>query len=76
MSKPKLCQDCRWSRPERELSWNNRCLHPSAVARDAWALATNAPQPAGAGVDCHTERGKRSLFAACGMRGKLWEEKP
>jgi len=23
-----------------------------------------------------TERGKRSLFAACGMRGKLWEEKP
>ena len=28
------------------------------------------------GVSCRNERQKRSPFALCGMKGKLWEPKP
>lgn len=69
---PALCLDCAHAKPERRSEWNNRCLHPKVVAADSWALANNYEgQPYG--VSCREERGKRSPFAPCGMRGKLWE---
>lgn len=74
MSKPfpALCRDCRHSRPEPSSNWNNRCFHPKVVSRDSWALASNH-EGESCGTSCRDERGKRSPFAACGMRGKLWE---
>ena len=72
---PVLCMDCRYSKPEPNSSWNNRCFHPKVVASDSWALANNH-EGKPTGVSCHDERRKRSIFAQCGMKGKLWEPKP
>lgn len=70
---PKLCRDCNHSKPEHNFEWNNRCYHVKVVIRDSQALAGNYEgQPAG--VCCRDERGKK-WFAACGMKGKLWEPK-
>jgi len=71
---PALCMFCRYSKPEPRSEWNNRCFHPKVVASDSWALANNQ-EGAPAGVSCRDERGKCSLFAPCGMKGKLWEPK-
>lgn len=71
---PALCLDCKWSKPEPRFEWNNRCFHPKVIARDPWALSNNYEgQPVG--VSCRDERQKRSLFAPCGMSGRLWERK-
>jgi hypothetical protein len=71
---PALCLDCRHARPEEKASWNNRCFHPKVVGSDSWALSNNHEgKPYGS--SCRDERHKRSPFAPCGMRGKLWEPK-
>lgn len=71
---PALCLGCKHSKPEKGADWNNRCFHPKVIASDSWALANNNEgQPCG--VNCRDQRGKRSLFAPCGMKGKLWEPK-
>lgn len=72
---PALCRDCKWSEPEDKrstLQWSNVCTNPKVVATHPWALANNREgQPAW--PQCHDERGKRTWWAPCGMRGKLWE---
>jgi hypothetical protein len=71
---PALCKDCKWSKPERRpTDHNNRCFHPKVVCKDSWALANNNFEGDPTGVYCRDERRKYSLFAACGMKGKLWE---
>ena len=71
---PALCRDCKHSQPERRNYWNNRCFHPKVVASDPWALANNNEGDP-CGTSCLDERHKRSPFAPCGMKGKLWEPK-
>ncbi len=75
MSKPfpALCRDCKHSQPEERSEWNLRCLHPIVSAKDPWALAGGG---AIRGSDCRSERERRSLFAPCGMKGKLWAASP
>lgn len=76
MTQLKLCQDCKWSTPEKNSEWNNRCYHPLVVAHDAWALAQNREgEKRGYGVCCHEERKKGWLRGQCGMRGALYEVK-
>lgn len=59
---PKLCMDCKHSKPETRSQWKNRCFHPAVVCSDSWALADNDEgQPYG--VSCRDERQKRSWFA-------------
>jgi hypothetical protein len=71
---PALCMHCRHSKPEESRSSFHRCFHPVVVSKDAWALSANKEgQPSG--TSCYDERRKRSIFAPCGMRGKLWEAK-
>ena len=71
---PALCLYCKHGREEPRSSWNHRCFHPKVVSQDSWALSNNHEgQPYG--VCCREERQKRSWFAPCGMRGKLWEAK-
>lgn len=69
---PALCLNCVHSKPEPNFSWCNRCFHPKVVADDAWALANNF-EGNPYGVNCSDERKRRSWFAPCGMKGKLWE---
>ncbi len=71
---PKLCMDCKYSKPEERSTWNNRCFHPKVVCADSWALSNNN-EGKPYGVCCRDERQKRSWFAPCGMRGKLFERK-
>jgi hypothetical protein len=71
---PALCMDCKHSKPEKNYSWNNRCLHPKVVASDSWALANNN-EGMPYGSNCREERQKISFFAPCGAKGKLWEPK-
>jgi hypothetical protein len=74
MSKPfpLLCKECKWSKPEANSDWNLRCTHPFVNSRDPWALSAGRGS---GGTTAREERGKRSWFAACGMKGKLWETK-
>lgn len=69
---PYFCNNCVWSKPERESSWNLRCFNPKVNAKDDWALGSvNMP-----GSDCRTERGKTwIMFPACGMSGKQYKSK-
>lgn len=48
-------------------------MHPIVSAKDPWALAGGG---AIRGSDCRSERERRSLFAPCGMKGKLWAASP
>ncbi len=66
----KLCKDCKWSQPEKNSNWNLRCQCPEVNAKDAWALSQTTFE----GTSCHTERSEK-WFAACGMKGKMWEIK-
>lgn len=72
----RLCQNCKWSQPERTFERNNRCFHPNVNALDYYALSMNSTSNdnRGRGTDCAREREKRWPFAACGMRGALYEE--
>ena len=67
---PALCRDCKHSQPSTISDWNLRCINPVVNARDSWALAAVQIN----GSDARSEREKR-IFAACGMKGKLWEPK-
>lgn len=69
---PLFCKDCAWSAPEERSEWNLRCHHPEVNARDPWALAAAANIK---GSDCRGVREKNSVWAVCGMKGKLWEPK-
>lgn len=73
----KLCQNCKWSEPEKNFEWNNRCFHPQVIRTDRWALSKNAKDNdrRGCGVDTGPEREKRWPRGACGMRGALYEPK-
>ena len=68
---PALCRDCKFSKPSPGSEWNLKCLHPRVNAGNAWALVANGDF----GCECRGERERRSLFAPCGMKGKLWEKK-
>ena len=69
---PALCRDCKYSAPEERSSWAIRCHHPKVNANDSWALSNGGSVQ---GSDCRAQREKRSFFALCGMRGKLWAPK-
>lgn len=72
---PALCRDCRFGKPQKDFGWNNVCMNPKVNAQSSWALANNHEgEPAY--TQCQSERERRSPFAACGMKGKLWEPKP
>ena len=72
MKEPKFCRECVWSAPEENFSWNLRCDNPTVNSKDPWALS-------GPKITGTSTREERSLkwyrFPACGMVGKLWEEK-
>lgn len=72
---PALCRECKWGRPEdlrQDRPWMNVCTNPNVIAQHPWALANNREgEPAY--PSCHEERGRRSPFAACGIKGKKWE---
>jgi hypothetical protein len=71
---PALCLDCKHSKPERMSAFVNNCFHPVVIASDSWALANNDQgQPYGS--NCREERKRRSWFAPCGAKAKLWEPK-
>ncbi len=38
MMELKLCQNCKWSKPEPHSEWSNRCFHPGVNAKDYHAL--------------------------------------
>jgi len=71
---PLLCLDCKYSEADPNSNWSHKCFHPKVVANNAWALSSNF-EGKPYGVSCQGERKKRSWFAPCGMRGKLWEPK-
>lgn len=78
MSELKLCQNCKWSEPEKSFEWNNRCFHPIVISRDPLALSWNSKEKSdhrGVGAHCREEREKRWPFGVCGMRGALYEVK-
>lgn len=72
----KFCKDCKSSKPEHNSDWNNVCYNPQVVIKNAWALGNNCgiDKKSACGVSCVDERGKKSIFAACGMKGKLHEK--
>lgn len=74
MSKPypALCRECKWSYKEDGRDYYLRCTHPIINANDSWALSKGS---ATYGSDTQVERAKKSWFAKCGMKGKLWEAK-
>jgi len=67
----RLCRYCRHSMPEPGSEWNIRCMNHEVNARYPWALAGSKEY----GSNARDER-KRAWFAPCGMKGKLWEDKP
>ena len=69
---PAMCRDCKHSEPEKNSSWSLRCQNPVVNGADPFALASSEN---GRGTDCRGERERKSLFAKCGLRGKLWEPK-
>jgi len=69
---PSLCKDCKYSYPKSDYKWMNVCVNQFVISKDSWALGNNFEGRPN-GKDCVDERSKRSWFAACGMRGKLWE---
>jgi len=56
--------------PDKSSHWQLRCINDEVNKKDAWALAASVFN----GSDCRTEREIR-FFAACGMKGKMWEAK-
>jgi hypothetical protein len=70
MKEPVFCKDCKWAIPDGNASWNLRCINPKVNSPDSWALSSRERIR---GTDCHSERGRRGWFAACGINGKQWE---
>lgn len=71
---PKLCMECKHSKQDRQSSWSHGCFHPKVIMNDEWALANNN-EGKPCGVTCSEERRRRSWFAPCGMKGKLFTPK-
>jgi len=69
---PALCKDCKYSTPKIGFTWNNLCLNPKVVSKDPWAMSNNFEGGIN-GSMCNEERSRKSWFAPCGMKGKLWE---
>jgi hypothetical protein len=69
---PALCRDCKHSVPADGSEWELKCHHPKVNANDPWALSSGVRVR---GTSCQDQRAKKSFFALCGMRGKLWEPK-
>jgi len=69
MTYPKLCKDCKHSKPDDDSKWRLRCHNPIVNGKDPWALASAS---SGGGSDCVTER-ERMWPAKCGMRGAQWQ---
>lgn len=78
--KVKFCKDCNWSR-KADTTKDLRCINPYVMAIDARALSSIASEiddikvEYNYGVSCWSERDNKSLFAKCGMKGKLWAKK-
>lgn len=70
MTYPKLCKDCKDSKPEVGFEWNLRCHNPVVNAKDSWALSSVNSN----GSNCRDIR-KKWWPSACGMRGALWKQK-
>lgn len=68
----KFCQDCKYSLPEKNSTWNLLCRHPRILSKDSYALSS----PSREGVSARQERKKRFTIFGCGMRGALWEKRP
>jgi hypothetical protein len=73
---PKICSDCKHSRPESDdRDRINVCMNGDVIAQHPWALANNrAGEPAY--PECHEERKRKGFLfwqPACGIKGKLWE---
>jgi hypothetical protein len=71
---PKLCQDCKYSNPEKNSPWANVCTHPKVLMSDSWALSRNF-EGAPPGSSCSEQRRRSGVFVPCGIKGKLWEQK-
>ena len=67
---PALCRDCKYSKISTVNQHGLDCLNSKVNSKDAWALASAAPARSSA-----TEERSKTWFAACGMKGKLWEAK-
>lgn len=78
--KVKFCKNCKWSR-KADTTKELRCINPYVMSVDSHTLSTDSYEideikvEYNYGVSCWSERDKKSLFAKCGMKGKLWEEK-
>ena len=68
----KLCKDCKWSNPMMETGgiWALVCTNPYVNVKDPDALT----QFKFKGSRCRNER-ELKWFAACGQKGKLFEQK-
>ena len=79
MKKVKFCKDCKWSRHNSRSSYDLRCINDQVVSEYPWALSRwkdpNEDTEYNYGTGCHEERSKKSWFAPCGIKGKLWEER-
>ena len=69
MKEPKYCFECKYGKLK---GYDLRCFNPKVNAKDYWALASK-------GIPGSATTSERELkwysFPACGMAGKLWEEK-
>ena len=72
---PALCKDCKWSEPENSYSTFNVCHNPQVMAQDTWTLSQSSVEGKPFGSSCRSERDRRGIFVACGIKGKLWEPK-
>ena len=68
MKTPVFCRDCKWAK-KIDSQYGLRCSNPKVNAQDAWSLSSTALF---AGVECRSARDSK-WFAACGMKGKLFE---
>ena len=80
MLKVKFCKDCKYARNNtNRSSYELRCIHDQVVADYSCALSRwkdpNEDTEYNYGTGCHEERSKKSWFAPCGIKGKLWEPK-
>ena len=69
-AKVKLCRDCVYGTKQTASSWKMNCQHPEVNRQDAYALA----YADFVGSDTIDER-RKTWWAACGQRGKLWTPK-
>jgi len=70
---PALCMHCKWSEHPNNSIWSdvNACTNPKVVATYPWSLA-NGHEGKPNWPMCREERSKKSFFAPCGYKGKLW----